>query len=193
MSATDDPTDLGARLGALEPRLGLLVAHLAGPALRRRIEVADLVQEVFLRAVASRGGLPGTEEGDEALFRVLATIARHAVIDAVRALRAARRDGRVLRLDRSSWSRVGLHEGQPAAPSPGPPTRAAGRELGQRTRAAFLALDPEHRRVLALRRLEGLSAAETAGRMGRSEAAVNSLLRRALAAWQEGLERQWGD
>ncbi len=51
--------------------------------------------------------------------------------------------------------------------------------------AAFGTLTPEHRRVLGLRRFEGLSAAETAARMGRSETAVHSLFRRALVAWEE--------
>ncbi len=180
---------LGERLGALEPRLSLLVAHLVGRALRRRVEPSDLVQETFLRALAPGTRLPAVEEGEEALFRVLARIARHAVIDAARAARSARRDGAPLRLERSSWSRVGVAESALPSRGPGPPTAAAGREAGRRALETFLALPPEYRRVLALRRLEGLGAAETARRMGRSEAAVHSLFRRALAAFEHDLGR----
>ena len=54
---------------------------------------------------------------------------------------------------------------------------------------AFLRLLPEHRRVLGLRQFEGLDARSTAQRMGRSETAVHSLYRRALAAWAEQRER----
>lgn len=190
MAESTSVEQLGARLWALEPRLSLLATHLAGNALRRRVEIADLVQEVFLRALAPGTRVPAAAEGEEALFRLLSTIARHTVIDAARALRAARRDGVVLRLDRSSWSSAGQAQNELAAALPGPPTRVAGLEAGRQAQSAFLGLDPEHRRVLALRRLEGLSAAETARRMGRSESAVHSLLRRALLAFDEALGRK---
>ena len=54
---------------------------------------------------------------------------------------------------------------------------------------AFLELDPEHRRVIGARQFEGLSAAETARRMARSETAVHSLYRRALLAWEDATRR----
>ncbi len=178
------PIDDGARLAALEPRLRLLCVHLAGPAVRARVPVEDLVQEVYLRAVAAPGGLPAAEPGERRLARWLTRIARHAVIDAARAIRAARRDGNVRPLARADWSRSGAGSSRFAAPAPGPATRAADAELGERTARAFAALTGEHRRVIGLRQLEGLSAAEAAQRMGRSEAAVHSLYRRALAAWE---------
>ena len=57
---------------------------------------------------------------------------------------------------------------------------------------AYHALAPDHRRVLGLRQFEGLSAAETGARMGRSEAAVHSLYRRALVAWEAAAEKNSG-
>jgi len=177
----------GERLAAQERRLRLLVAYLAGRAVRARVELDDLVQEVFLRALASARGLPPVEPGEGALWRLLATLARQAVIDAARALRAARRDGREESLARSDWSRAG---GAPAARAPGPHTAAAERETSRAMAHAFLALAPEHQRVLALRQFEGLSAEETGRRMGRSAVAVHSLYRRALEAWQENLARK---
>ena len=72
-----------------------------------------------------------------------------------------------------------------AAPGPGPATHLAGAEAGDRLADAFARLSAEHRRVIGLRQLEGLSAAGAAARMGRSEGAVHSLYRRALAAWEE--------
>ena len=80
-------------------------------------------------------------------------------------------------------------------PSNGPPgagpawTRLEIDEVARELRARFDALPPEHRRVIGLRQFEGLSARDTARRMGRTEAAVHSLYRRALLAWNpEGLE-----
>jgi len=193
-------SDPGARLVACERGLRLLLAHLAGRAVRARVELDDLVQEVYLRALARPEALPPAEpvadgqDGprgtagdanpapDPALQRYLRRIARNAVVDVARAIRRAKRDGNERPLERSSWSRSGPAAGLATA-SPGPATRAGSNEEVARILASFEGLSPEHRRVIGLRQLEALSARETARRMGRSESAVHSLYRRALAAW----------
>jgi RNA polymerase sigma-70 factor (ECF subfamily) len=175
----------GARLAALTPRLRLLLGHLAGRAVRARVELDDLVQEVHLRALQAPGGLPPPEERDAALYRFLTHLARHTVVDVARALRARKRAARVEPLARSDWSRAGVPESRLSDRGPGPATRAAAHEDEERLQRAFAALAPDHRRVIGLRQLEGLSAAEAARRMGRSETAVHSLYRRALLAWEE--------
>lgn len=177
--------DVGERLAALGPRLRLLLCHLAGRAVRARAELDDLAQEVFLRAVASPGGLPEHEPGEGALWRYLSRLARNTVVDVARSIRAAKRAGRTLPLARSDWSR-GPRASQILAETAGPATRAVAGETSRRLAARFQALAPEHRRVIGLRQFEGLSARETARRMGRSESAVHSLYRRALAAWGAG-------
>ncbi len=184
--------DPGERLAALEPRLRLLLLHLAGRSVRERVDLEDLLQEVYLRALASSGGLPAVTEGESALWRLLARIARNTVIDVARALRAARRDGRTEPLARSDWSRTGAGRALPSARGPGPATAAAAEETSRSLATRFLELPGEYRRVIGLRQFEGLSARETASRMGRSEAAIHSLYRRALAAWERALERETG-
>jgi RNA polymerase sigma-70 factor, ECF subfamily len=176
--------EAGERLAAHESRLRLLLAHLAGRAVRARVELDDLIQEVYLRTLADARGLPPREPGERVLWRVLASHARHTVVDVARAMRAAKRDGVHEPLRRSSWSRgpAGL-----AAAEPGPATAAVVAESGRALARSYLELPPDHRRVLGLRQFEGLSARETAQRMGRSESAVHSLYRRALEAWQEHL------
>ena len=179
----------GERLAAQSEGLRLLVLHLTGRGLRARVEVDDLVQETLLRALALRDGLPAHEPGEAALRRLLAHIARHVVIDVARASRAAKRSGREVRLSQSDWSCTGLSASGLAGAGPGPFTRAAALDEQRALEAAFLRLLPEHRRVLGLRQFEGLDARSTAQRMGRSETAVHSLYRRALAAWAEQRER----
>lgn len=184
---------LAERLAAQEPRLRLLFAHLAGRRLRERIEVDDLVQEVFLRALAARATLPPPSAGESELWRFLVHLARHAAVDAARALRAQKRSGREQRLAQSEWSRVGaeaLAESALAARTHGPATRVAALEGLERMTAAFRRLSPEHRRVIGLRQFEGLSAAEAGLRLARSESAVHSLYRRALEAWERELARE---
>jgi len=175
-----DPEGVGARLAAQRAHLELCYRHLVGRSLRRSVDVEDVVSEVWLRAL--RAELPPLEEpGERALRRYLAVICRHVVVDAARAVRAARRGGREHALGRADWSAAGSADW--ASPAPGPATRAASKEQEERLRRAFDTLPGEYRRVLGLRQFEGLSARETGRRMGRSESAVHSLYRRALLAW----------
>ncbi|MCE9595683.1 MAG: RNA polymerase sigma factor [Planctomycetes bacterium] len=186
MSSVDD--EFGARLVVHAGRVRLLAAHLAGAALRRRLELDDLVQEILLRALRDRERAPTAVDGDAALGRWLAQVARYVVIDAARAARTAKRGARVERLSRADWSSVGLAESRVLAATAGPATRVVAAEDHARLERAFASLAAEQRRVIGLRQLEGLSAADTAARMGRSEAAVHSLYRRALLAWQAAAE-----
>ncbi|MEQ1893585.1 MAG: RNA polymerase sigma factor [Planctomycetota bacterium] len=178
------PSDAGARLAAHERRLLLLLAHLAGRAVRARVELADLAQEVYLRTLAHPAGLPSQEPGDGPLWGILAHEARHVVIDVARALRTQKRAGSTRALEPSDWSHV------PAPRAPGPHTEVATAETAEQLTRAFLALPAEHRRVLGLRQFEGLTAEETAKRMGRSTVAVHSLYRRALEGWQGALAKK---
>ena len=177
----------GERLLNHAGRLRLLVLHLAGAAIRARVDPEDVVQEIYLRAMTSPSGLPepGSDGGEGPLWAFLARVARNTVVDVARAIRGARRAGRVQPLERDEWSRLGAAE--PAARTAGPATRVAAAETQAELEAAFDRLTPDHRRVIGLRQLEGLSAAETGRRMGRSESAVHSLYRRALEAWEKEL------
>ena len=178
----DARRDDGERLAAQTRRLALLVRHLAGPAIRRRVDVDDLVQEVFLRALTAPGGLPAPSDGELHLARFLNRIARHTVVDVARAARARKRGSEPLRLAREDWSRTSGIE--PPARTAGPLSRAALRETEARLADAWEALSPDYRRVIGLRQFEGLSAAEAGTRLGRSATAVHSLYRRALEAWE---------
>ena len=178
---SDHTQDSADRIAALTGRLGLYIAHLAGPALRRRIDPADLVQDAQLRALRSETAR--ALEGED-LWRFLRTIARGAVVDAARQARLLPRRAASLIPPAKTSSSLGPIEGQPGK-QPGPHTQATSAEEELRLQDAFEALSPEHRRVIGLRRLEGLSAAETGSRMGRSESAVHSLYRRALSAWAQ--------
>lgn len=179
MEADPSRGEFEVRLAEYGPRLRLVLAHMAGPRLRASVELDDLAQETMLRALTSSNA-----PGDEAeLWRWLVTVARHVAIDAVRALRARRHASNSVRLERADWSRVGLRESHVAARGPGASTLVAAHEQEARLLRAFARLSPEHRRVIGLRQFEGLSAAEAAQRLRRTETAVHSLYRRALLAW----------
>jgi RNA polymerase sigma factor (sigma-70 family) len=187
--------DMGARLAAQAPRLRLLIAYLCGRAVRRRVEIDDLVQEVFVRALQSESALPPLEPATEGgnpepgLYRALAHIARHVVIDCARALRAAKREGALDVRSFSSSTGLGSRAMSLATSAAGPATAAARAESARDLVAAFERLESDHRRVLGLRQFEGVTATECGRRMGRSEAAIHSLYRRALDAWALELEK----
>jgi RNA polymerase sigma-70 factor (ECF subfamily) len=73
------------------------------------------------------------------------------------------------------------------------PSRVAmGRESMAAFEAAFDRLNDDHREVITLTRIVGLSHAEAAQEMGRSEDAVRVLLQRALARLAWFLSREAG-
>ena len=197
MTDSTHTRELGERLARAAPRLRLLLAHLAGSAVRRRVDVDDLVQEVLVRALASPASMPPREpvaDGavEPALWRHLAQLARHTTIDVARALRADKRAGALdaARLSSShTAARSGVAASRLVSDATGPASVALRRETTRDLVRAFEQLAPEHRRVLGLRQFEGLSAAECGRRLGKSEVAVHSLYRRALAAWSERLGR----
>lgn len=162
-------------------RLRLYVRQRLGTALGRRVDVEDVCQETYLRVFQALDRVDA--RGENAFYRFLTTVARHAIVDAARALRTAKRDGREVRLARDDWSHAGGVE--PPALEPGPRTRAALTERQRRLEHGFETLPAHYRRVIALRQLEQRSAAEVAAAVGSTETAVHALYRRALIAWEE--------
>lgn len=73
--------------------------------------------------------------------------------------------------------------GEPAAPSP-----FARSEAAQFVQQAIAALPPERQHLILLKYAQGMSNAEIARVMGRSEGAIKSLLRRTLAAMRRTLD-----
>ncbi len=185
--APAEPDGLGQQLGQLGGRLELLLNHLTGEALARRVDPADLTQETLLRLLRSEATPRAAADGDAALWAFARTMARRVVVDAARSVRSDPRRFSSLQPEARAGSNSADALAFPGT-GPGPATLAGELESLAGWTRAYCQLLPEHRRVLGLRRFEGLSAAETAARMGRSETAVHSLFRRALAAWVAAAE-----
>ncbi len=162
-------------------RLDLLVAHLASPALLRRVGRDDLVSDIVIRLIESDSA---RDLRADDLWRFARTVARNTIVDAARKARHMPRRMASMLGPGDSSSTLSMLSGR-AANSAGPSSIAAGREASQDLLRSFMDLPPEHRRVIGLRRFEGLSAEEAGARMGRSAAAVHSLFRRALEAWSK--------
>src|SRR6266446_1863823 len=175
--------DVGARGGLLElyrNYLTLLSRLQIGRRLQGKLDAADVVQEVFLRA---HGGFTQFRGGTEAEFigwlrqilaSRLAELARHYY-------GALRRDVRLeceleLELDASSRE---LDQGLVARGS-SPSQQAARREQAVLLADALGRLPEHYREVIILHQLQDLSFTEVAARMGRSLDSVKNLWIRAL-------------
>jgi RNA polymerase sigma-70 factor (ECF subfamily) len=176
--------DGAARGQLLEQYRGylLLLARLQiGRRLQGKADAGDLVQETFLEAHRDFAQFQGDSEGELIgwLRRILATnianLARHY-------LGTRRRDVRLERqlaaeLDQSSH----ILDGALVANLTPPSQQAARREQAVLLADALQELPDDHREVIILRHLEGLTFPEVAVRMGRSLDVVKKLWPRALA------------
>lgn len=175
-----DSGALGEILEVYRNYLTLLSRLQIGRRLQGKLDAADVVQEVFLRA---HGGFTQFRGGTEAEFiGWLRQILASRLAELVRHYYGAlRRDVRLeceleLELDASSRE---LDRGLVARGS-SPSQQAARREQGVLLANALERLPEHYREVIILHQLQDLSFAEVAGRMGRSLDSVKNLWIRAL-------------
>jgi len=167
------------QLERFRPQLTLLARVRLGRRLRGKVDPDDLVQETFLAAVAAAGGFRG--EGDVQTLAWLRVILESRVQKLVARFHAAARDVRreLPRRAAAADGSTATDAGPPADQST--PSRAAQRRERTELVADTLAtLCADHREVLVLRNIEGLSFPEIAGRLGRSVGAVTMLWARAV-------------
>ena len=178
----------GGDLGSLDavvrtygPHVLQAVRREMGETLRSRLEEEDLAQDVWTRALRSVDSFRG--DTDAAFRSWLATMASNVARDHARRAKA-RGAGRDVPLDGtadgSGDARSAPLMGAVAASGPSPSGVIRRRERSARLDAALAALSEDHRRVIELVRLEGLTVKDVAARMGRSPNAVSMLLLRAL-------------
>lgn len=158
------------------------------PGLGGRIDASDLVQQSLLEAHRDAARFGGQNAAQQAawLRRILAT----NLANAVRDLRRAKRDpARERSLDAAcESSELGLAE-LLAADGATPSEVAVGKERVLELSAAVEQLPGDQQDAVLLRYWRGLSLAEIAGRMERSEPAVAGLLHRGLAGLRKTLAR----
>lgn len=153
--------------------------------LRSVISPEDIIQDAYSQAF--RGIASFQPEGEDAFYRWLSTIADNRVIDAVRAHNAAKRGGgRAAAAGPERSSVVALID--LLAVNEWTPSRSAGgHEAAAAIQVALAGLKGEYREALELRYLEGLSVADTAARLGKTEPAIHKLCSRGLQSLRESM------
>ncbi|GEM_PF-372101 len=186
------PLALDRAMLAVHPRLLARIERRLPADVRSTSGPEDILQETFSDAFRafSTFTLPPASDAGELFFRWLCTIAEHRIIDVVRAHRALKRGGAAKSVrttgpaDQSTLAPLlellAFHEHTPSR-------SASGREVEAALRSALTTLFPAYREALELRYLLGLSPAEVASRLGRTEEAVHKLCSRAIGALREAM------
>jgi RNA polymerase sigma-70 factor (subfamily 1) len=149
----------------------------AGAAIRARLNQSDLVQSVCREVLESADRFEF--QGDAAFRNWLYTAALRKIVAQERKQHAARRDvRREVAVDAQGGADAAVLQGYASATTPS--VLAMGREGAAKLEEAFDELTEEHREIITMARFCGLSHAEIAERLGKSEEACRQLLRRAL-------------
>jgi RNA polymerase sigma factor (sigma-70 family) len=186
-----DPVAVEDLLALHLPALRAFVRLRCGPMIRAKESSSDLVQSVCRELL---GGLHDFEYAGEAAFKSwLFTAAARKVADRAAFWQAGKREA--------------AREAQPAFDATGsgdgalidiyrtactPSQVVMGREALERIEAAFDTLPDDYREAVVLSRVLGMSRAEVAAAMGRTEAAVRHLLFRGLAQLAGELDAEKG-
>lgn len=175
--------DASAREALLASNLPGLRAYIrlhSGELVRAKESVSDLVQSVCREMLEDLPVLPTLTE--EAFRHWLYTSARRKILDRKKYWEAEKRESArevALSSPECDVNDRALLESYAALATPS--RHAAVREEIARLERAFEQLPEDHREVITLARLVGLSHRAIAERMGRNEEAVRQLLARARA------------
>ncbi len=149
--------------------------------IRAKLDSMDVVQDALVLALGGLEGFTYKDEGD--FLRWLSTIAENRLRDIFEKFHTDKRDMRreiPLNREKNTESRsAGVAD--PVGRTT-PSVVVSKQEQLDRLEKALDALKPEHREVIVLKKIEGLSYAEIAERLGKSPEAVGMLLSRAMAA-----------
>lgn len=150
--------------------------------LRPKLDSMDLVQEALLGALRGLGDFTYKNEGD--FLRWLSRIAQNALVHHLEKLHANKRDiRREVRLDNYGPTTGGGLAGTPGPIEVTTPSVIMSRkEELDKLEKAMDQLKPEHKEVIVLTKIEGLSYKEVGERLGKSADAVGMLLSRAMVA-----------
>lgn len=177
VAASGDPAAFGHMLERHLPAVRSFVRALMGARLRARESASDVVQSVCCELMTRTLSFRAADA--QALRAWLYATARYKVKRRARDLGRKKRD-----VDRevAVASETELHDlGAAGSAITGPDAWALRREEVHRLAAAIDRLPQEQRDVLTLAHLSGMSRAEIAHRIGKTEVAVRAMLLRAKA------------
>jgi len=183
-----DPQARGDALARFEPWLRLLARLQIDSRFQGKFDPSDIVQQTLLEACRALPQFRGQTEGELAAW--LRQILAHVLAHEIRRFRGTQqRDvDREVSLDQQLMQSSQRLAAILAAPGSSPSQQAVRHEQEVLLAEVLARLPDDHREVIILRHLEGLSHDEIAGRMGRSAGAVRMLWVRALTRLRAEME-----
>jgi len=169
------------------PQLLSFIEKRMSDALRRRVEAADILQDLTTSAWQS---LPGVEWGDREPFGWLCQQAERRIIDAHRRHFGAQKRSAGREVNLSAGASSGGDEGggmaDLLAASMTSPSGVLSRQQKEfHMLTALESLPEDARDALRMRYVEGLPSKEIAQKLGRSDGAIRVLLTRSLQKLQD--------
>jgi RNA polymerase sigma-70 factor (ECF subfamily) len=180
-----DLTALAEYVTANRRQLSAFIERQLGPALRRKVEVDDIFQELSVEAVRA---LPGTDFTQREVFGWLCQIAERRIIDAHRRFFGAqkRAAGREVPLGTPGGDSRQAAIIDMLVASMTTPTQALSRNMKEvQLLEALATLPQDQREALRMRYVEGLPSKDIAARLEKSDGSVRVMLSRALARLQQ--------
>ena len=182
LAKTGDDDALDQLCRVYGERVRRIVRLRMGRELRTKLDSMDLVQDALLNALRGLGDFTYENEGD--FLRWLSRIAQNTLGHHVEKLHADKRDiRREVRFDKC---RSTAEDGLAGTPEPvkltTPSVIMTRKEDLDKLERAIDELKPEHKEVIVLAKIEGLSYKEIGERLGKSADAVGMLLSRAMFA-----------
>jgi len=177
-----DETALNQLCCVYSERVRRIIRFRLNRKLRSKLDSVDVVQDVLLLAMGGLKDFTYRNEGD--FLRWLSRIAENKLRDIFDEFYADKRDIRkeipFKEQRRSADGAGGAVLGPVRVSTPSVIMRK--KEALDRLEKALDELKPEYKKVVVLKRIEGLSHAEIAERLGKSAKAVSMLLSRAMTA-----------
>lgn len=173
----------GAAFGRLVSLHEGMVYNLALRLLGDREDARDLAQDVFLQVYRTLSGFRGRSSLKTWIYRITVNLCRNRY----RWWRRRRRDQWCRLEDLSAAEEARVSSARPGGESP--LAQVERRDHARHVQAALLDVSFDHRTVLILREVEGLSCEEIAAALGIAEGTVKSRLARGRKALRRSLER----
>lgn len=161
-------------------RILRIIRMRMGPELRTKMQSMDLVQDAFISAIRSLDNFTYKNEGD--FMRWVSKIAENRIRDNFDKIHAKKRDAhKEIPLNNSTTTQDNFVGMTGPVDTTTPSLIMSKREDLDQLEKAMEKLKPEHREVITLTKIEGLTYKEVADKLGKAPDAVRMLLSRAMA------------
>ena len=180
LAKNGDESALARLCSIYSERICRIVRLRMGKGLRSKMESMDIVQDTLISALRGLENFTYQNEGD--FLRWVSTIAENRLRDNLDKLQADKRDVRkeIPLIDNRQTTQEGLMGAFEPSDLTTPSLIMSKREDLNRLEKAIDKLKPEHREVIILAKIEGLSYLEIGKKIGKSPDAVRMIMSRAM-------------